>query len=290
MSTDLPLGAIVVGVDGHPHGMYAAAWAARQAELERRALVVVHAIDAGPYLRSGDQDRIDRIAGQRHADHAMHRALEVAPGIRVQTLVRQAEPAELLVELSEAAHLVVVGSRGLGRVASFVRGSVSVAVGASARCPVVVVREEAPRPRRIVVGADGSEASSAAIEFAFEQASLRGVPLLALHAVSVLEPRVDDWVSAEAAAPAWLAEAVAGMREKYVDVDVDLQIAEGPTVVELTEASRRADLIVVGARPHHGPISLNLTSVSRALLDHGHCSVAVVRSRSGAAEGAAPGR
>jgi len=277
MTTHLPLGAIVVGVDGHPYGMYAAAWAARQADLEKRPLVLVHGVDAGPHLRTSDQDLVERVAGQRHADHAMHRALEVAPGLRAQTLVRMADPAALLVELGRSAEMVVVGSRGLGRIASMLHGSVSVAVSASAACPVVVVREEAPRQPGIVVGSDGTEASSAAVEFAFAQASLRGVPLTVLHAVSVLEPRATDWVSAEAAAPAWLSESVAGLREKYIDIDVELQVAEGPTVVELTDASLRADLLVVGARHHHkGPATLSLTSVSRALLDHGHCSVAVV--------------
>jgi nucleotide-binding universal stress UspA family protein len=281
MTIELPLGAIVVGVDGHPQSQYAAAWAARQADLERRPLVVVHAFDPAPHLgrkRGGERELVDQLAGQRHAERGMRRALEVAPGIRVESLVRSADPAELLVELGERAHLLVIGSRGLGRIASLVRGSVSLAVCGAARCPVVVVRDEEPRPPRIVVGSDGTGASSAAVEFGFAQASLRGVPLTVLHAVSILEPRAEKWVSAEAAAPAWLSESVAGLREKYIDVDVDLQIADGPTMAELTEASLRADLVVLGAHPHRGPASLSITSVRQALLDHGHCSVAVVHS------------
>lgn len=281
MNTHLPLGAIVVGVDGQPHGLYAAAWAAHQAMLERRPLVVVHALEDGPHLRANaHREEQDRLIGQRHAERGMRRALEAAPGIRAEVLVRAADPAELLVELSETAHLVVVGSRGLGPVATALRGSVSLTVCSSAACPVVVVREEAPRPPRIVVGTDGTEASSGALEFAFAQASLRGVPLLVLHAVSVMEPRPDQWVSAEAAAPAWLAESVAGLREKYIDVDVELQVADGPTMAELTAASLQADLVVLGARPHRGPVGLHLTSVNRALLEHGHCSIAVVRPSS----------
>jgi len=276
MTTHLPLGAIVVGVDGHPYGMYAAAWAARQADLEKRPLVVVHGSGARSPLRASDQELVDRVAGQRHADHAMHRALEVAPGIRVQTLVRTTDPTELLIELGETAHLLVVGSRGLGRIGSLVHRSVSVALSNSAPCPVVVVHEDAPRPPRIVVGSDGTAASAAAVEFGFAQASLRGVPLTVIHAVSILEPRPEEWVSAEAAAPAWLSESVAGLREKYIDVDVELQVVEGPTMVELTEASLTADLVVLGAHHHRGPATLSLTSVRRSLLDHGHCSIAVV--------------
>jgi len=272
MTNELPLGAIVVGVDGHPHSLDAAAWAARQAALERRPLVVVHA-----FAPSQAHDVIHRVAGQRHADHAMQRALAAAPGIRVETLVRAAEPAELLVELAESAQMIVIGSRGLGRVTSLLRGSVSLAVSAGARCPVIVVREEASAPSRIVVGSDATDASSAAIEFGFAQASLHGVPLVVLHAVSIMEPRVEQWVSAEAAAPAWLSESVAGFREKYVDVDVELRTADGPTMLELRTALLYGDLVVVGARPHRGPAALRLTSVGRALLDRGPFSVAVVR-------------
>jgi nucleotide-binding universal stress UspA family protein len=280
MTADLPLGAIVVGVDGHPQGMYAAAWAARQADLEHRPLVVVHASGTGPRLltgHAGGRHLVERLIAQRHADRGKRRALEVAPGIRVTTLVRAADPAKLLVDLAATAHMLVVGSRGLGAVGSLLRGSVSLAVCASAACPVVVARGEVPRSPRIVVGTDGTEASAAAIEFAFAQASLRGVPLTVLYAVSVLEPRPEKWVSAVVAAPSWLSESVAGMREKYLDVEVDLRVVDGPTVVELTEASLHADLVVIGAQPHRGPARLHLTSVGHALLDHGSCSVAIVR-------------
>jgi nucleotide-binding universal stress UspA family protein len=106
----------------------------------------------------------------------------------VETLVRATEPDEALLALGETARMLVVGSRGLGPIGSVVHGSVSLRVSSAASCPVVVVRDEALRPPGIVVGTDGSPASSAAVEFGFSQASLRGVPLTVLHALPPVNP------------------------------------------------------------------------------------------------------
>lgn len=283
MIAKLPLGAVVVGVDGHPHSQSAVAWAARQAELERRPLMVVHATGTPSRLMVGDRRaesvQMRRIAGRRHTELGLMRAHEVAPELRVETLVRAADPEATLVELSRTARLLVVGSRGLGPVASLVRGSLSLRLGQAAACPLVVVRDSEHQPGRIVVGTDGTDASSAAVEFAFAQASLRGVPLTAVHAVEPTAPRLDDLVSPDAAAPAWLAESVAGLREKYPDVDVELRLPTSTAVIELVESSRTADLVVVGDRGHHGPAGALLGSVSQAVIERAHCSIAVVHRR-----------
>jgi nucleotide-binding universal stress UspA family protein len=277
----LPLGAIVVGVDGHPPSLHAAAWAAHQASLEHRPLVVFNGTGGPTRLqlteqRATDARQVRRIAGTRHAERGMRRALEVAPCLRVETLVRATEPDEALLELGETARMLVVGSRGLGPIGSVVRGSVSLRVSSAASCPVVVVRDEAPRPPSIVVGTDGSPASSGAVEFGFAQASLRGVPLTVLHALPPTNPRTDPYLSPDATAPAWLAESVAGLREKYVDVTVGFEVVPHSQVVELVERSREADLVVVGARRHRAPAGLRPGSVSQAVIERAHCSIAIV--------------
>ena len=104
--------------------------------------------------------------------------------------------------------MIVVGSSGKGTLARGVLGSVSSSVVRHANCPVAVIRDEDPLiPDRqhapVLVGIDGSPASQLATEIAFDQASLRGVELIALHAwsdVSAFDLPGLDWsalVSAE---------------------------------------------------------------------------------------------
>jgi nucleotide-binding universal stress UspA family protein len=70
--------------------------------------------------------------------------LETVSGVEVQrTVVEDRRPAEALVELSNDADLLVVGSRGRGGFTELLLGSVSHATVLHAACPVVVV----PSPR-----------------------------------------------------------------------------------------------------------------------------------------------
>ncbi|PRC51045.1 universal stress protein, partial [Mycobacterium sp. ITM-2017-0098] len=79
-----------------------------------------------------------------------------------------------LIAGSGSAQLVVTGSRGLGAVGGALLGSVSRALLHHATCPVVIAKEGAVRTSDrtlpVLLGIDGSPASEAAIEFAFDEA------------------------------------------------------------------------------------------------------------------------
>ena len=64
------------------------------------------------------------------------------PRQRFEQLVREGQPAEILLELARDARLLVVGSRGRGGFAGLLLGSVSQQCAQHARCPVTIVRAQ----------------------------------------------------------------------------------------------------------------------------------------------------
>jgi nucleotide-binding universal stress UspA family protein len=301
MTEKLPHGSVVVGVYGSAQSNDALLWAVDQAVLEHRPLVIAHATGRPqPLLDSGKPDRHQgrRIVGRRHVDDAFAVARKRASGLRVETLVRPTTAQLMLMGLADQAHLVVVGSRGLGPIGSVALRSVSVAVASGSDAPVVVVRGYPPSnaSARIIVGTDAAAASTAAMEFGFAQASRVGAHLTVVHCTTdaVLGLHAGDLPPEEVAYHTQerlrLAESVAGLREKYIDVPVDLRVARGPASEYLVEASRDASMVVVGARGHHALGASFLGSVSQAVIERAHCSVAVVHPRSEATHDDAAGR
>jgi len=180
--------------------------------------------------------------------------------------------------------VAVVGDRGLGGFTGLLVGSVAVELAAHAHCPVLVARGTVDPALPVLVGVDGSPANQPAIGYAFEQAALRRVPLVALHAWAHpvasgsgdMLPLVYDLDEVQAAEERVLSEALAGWSEKYPDVTVERVVRHGSVRSTLIEASGRAQLVVVGARGRGGFAGLLLGSVSQAVLHHAACPVAVV--------------
>lgn len=190
-----------------------------------------------------------------------------------------------LIEASQSASLLVVGAQGHGILGGMLLGSVSQHLTRHAHCPVVVVRgRHAAASNRIVVGVDGSDASLEALRFGFEYADTVGGSVVAVHGrgmtamngpwdVDVAPAVAEEMESAQRL----LAEAVAGLREDYPDVPLELQPMPLPAIRALADASLQASLIVVGTRGHGGFMGLLLGSVSSSVLQHAQCPVAVVR-------------
>lgn len=289
MSTLVERGSVVVGIDGSSHSELALAWAVHQAETERRPLAIVHAAGAVPITSVGspvaESRRQLRIVGRRITDHALGYVVKRSPDLRVNVVMKLGDPQSLLLEASESASVVVLGSRGRGALTSLLLGSVSVAVSASARCPVVVVRQSADQgPGRIVVGIDGSETSLGAVGFAFGQASLRDRPLTVLlvewapmDGLSEAGGLLTDTDGAEAESRLLISETLAGFKEKYPDVDVSVEVKRGEPAPVLVRESMRASMIVVGSRGRGNARALLMGSTSRSVVEHAHCTVAVAR-------------
>jgi nucleotide-binding universal stress UspA family protein len=283
-------GTIVVGVDGSGASLRALGWASEQAELEHRPLTVAHGAGAMPPrwtnvgLPDGEtlRELLER-DGREILAEARLLVEHKAPGVETRELFRVTDPRELLLDLSRDAHLLVTGSRGLGRLRSMLLGSVGVAVSRHASCPVVVHRPGHPGAvrRGVVVGADATEESVPVLELAYRHASLRRLPLTVLHC---------SWSSQGGVAGNWLtaaqvdverekvalAESMAGLTEKYPDVVAHTEIADGPAQEVLVRMSERMDLVVVGSHDLNSAERLLMGSVSTAVVEHAASPVAVV--------------
>ncbi|OMB96579.1 universal stress protein UspA [Mycobacterium colombiense] len=282
---------IVVAVDGSAASTVAAGWAAREAAMRHIPLTVVHAVSTPaatfppvPYPESLVTSLEDE--GKKAIMHATKVAEDAMSADRAVPIGRKlvySPPVPTLLKMSDAAEMIVMGSAGRGLLARGLLGSVSSAVVRHANCPVAVVRdEELPDPRNapVLLGTDGSPASELATEIAFDEASRRGVDLVALHAWSdaaVVEVFEIDWPAVGGEAERSLAESLAGWQERYPDVTVHRLIAQDRAARHLIDKSETAQLVVVGS---HGRGSLSrmlLGSVSNAVLHSVRVPIIVAR-------------
>ena len=283
---------VVAGVDGSDCGLQAVRWAALEASRRHLPLrlVIVYCWPAGGIVGNVglgvDPKAVLRDVALGHLAAAADVAAQIAPGVDVEQVDVVGFTVPVLQAESTRAELIVLGDRGLGGFTGLLVGSVAVGLAAHASCPVVVTRGPepdgaAPRSEPVVVGIDGSPLSEAAVAFAFEAASLRGVPLVGVHAWQdlLVDPKMAplvDWDAVQADEREVLAERLAGWSEKYPDVPVHRLVVRDRPAHALVDESGRAQLVVVGSRGRGGFTGLLMGSVSQALLHHAHCPVAVV--------------
>ncbi len=221
-------------------------------------------------------------AAREVAEHAA----EDSGGVTVQTEMPKGSTVPALVDLTEDAAMIVVGFRGLGAFARRMLGSVSSGLVQHAHCPVAVIHDEDPLSDKlaemsVVVGIDGSPASELATEIAFDQASRRGVELVAVHAISDVDtvelPGVDYTILDERA-NLLLSERLAGWQERYPDVPVRRSVVWGRPAKVLVEQSDSAQLIVVGSHGRDGVTGMLLGSVASAVAQAARVPVIVART------------
>ena len=286
---------VVVGIDGSEGDELAIRWATKEASMRRLPLRVVNVLDPPVMARPLDIDLADRILTycREHArqivDDGAARARSLAPDVEVTPTVATGQLVPALLAETADARLVVLGS-GRRFDATRVRlGSVAAHVSAHATCPVIVARspvtgELATALGRagIVVGVDGSAISEAAIAFAFEEASWRGLGLTVVHAWQMSRmPVTFDVAEAtrEAAEERVLAEALAGWSEKYPDVQVMSRLVRDHPARALMEEAMGAVLLVVGSHGRGRFAEMVLGSVSQVVLRHAGTSIAIVRNQ-----------
>ena len=122
------MGRVVVGVDGSRASMAALRWAAEEARLRGAVLETVHVFENTPVWRLS-------VHQQQRDEPVVHLG-----DVEVEAvMVDSRHPDRVLVERSEGADLLVVGSRGLGDVSQMLLGSVSHHCAIHAHCPLVII-------------------------------------------------------------------------------------------------------------------------------------------------------
>jgi nucleotide-binding universal stress UspA family protein len=253
----MPMDPVVVGVDGSLLSMRALDLAAEEATGRVVPLVVVYTVRQG--LDSGVLDQHRRLL-----DIAVGEAVAEHPGLSVSPTLVGGEPADALVGWSRRARLVVVGHDS-----GHAGDSVAATVAAAAATPVLVYRpfrhSQYGHQRPVLLGVDVTAAHDASVEFAFEEADLRGAPLTAMYVSGPTDPQTR--VQALAA----LAEAVSVWSEKYPHIELRTVVVEGTeAVTSLAQASDEAALLVVGVTSRGEP---------GKLIDTAGCPVAAVPVR-----------
>lgn len=136
---------------------------------------------------------------------------------------------------------------------------------------------------RVVVGVDGSEAATAALEYAVQEAALRNatlrvvsaweLPVIPAPPGTVVPQIADDYPNQ---ADAIVADAVKRAQELRPDVAAEGAVVQGYAGDILVKEGKGAELLVLGKRGLGGLAGLLLGSVSRYVADRAPCPLTIV--------------
>lgn len=284
---------ILVGIDGSEESDSAVRWAVSEARLIKAPITLVHVvppmlapmpkIPVEAMITEWDRERAD---GVMEAARAIVSTVPGGDELDVRTEVQYWGVLPTLIDASRESRMTVVGSRGLGALQRLTMGSVSSGLLRHAHGPVTVVHgvgEPVPDPTLpIVVGIDGSAASTAAATLAFAEADVRGVELVAVHAwrdTGALSALGIDAPMYERVGLDLLEASLAELQSRYPRVRVRRRLESATPAYWLLRESRHAQLLVVGSRGRGGVAGMMLGSVSSAVTRAAQIPVTVVRPR-----------
>ena len=216
-------------------------------------------------------------------------------GVNYEALIERGHPVEVITRFAQQREvdLIVIGSRGLSGVESFLLGSVSEGVLHHAHCPVLIVRaahapQQAPGSQRVVLASDGSEGAHQAAGAALEitQKFAASLNVLNVQDASSLSYRLSPYLPVDSETPTvyaakLLAKITEDVSEQAIEAGVHCSFHQetGYPAETIVDFANRCDahLIVIGSRGMGTFKSLVLGSVSNRVAHHSRCSVLVTR-------------
>lgn len=287
MRTDGP---VVIALDGSPHSEQTLQWGLAEASRRGARVVLARAYQEPREITQWSwypvfEDLDFSTEAKEYLEERCERAAAAHPDLRVESALLHGAEVPQLRTLSKDAQLLVVGARG--RSARRHIGRVSAHLAAHARCPVAVVRTDAPvaPDAPVVVGVDGSPTSVAAAHVAAREAQARGTRLVLAHARPTFADPYGTLVTAGAPVvvsdetdPAHAAalRVADELRDAHPGLDVRLHLVDDEPVHALVEAARDAQLVVVGSRGLGAFQGMLLGAVSSDVVRTAPTSVLVV--------------
>jgi nucleotide-binding universal stress UspA family protein len=262
---------VVVAVDGSNAAINAAEWAAKEALHHDVALRLVHVLHI-----TGEAPATANSIDDEYAETCLRAACSAvrALGIPVQvdTALLRGDTVSTLIEESDGATLICLGSTGVGRLAAAVLGSTTAAVAERAHCPVAIIRRtqdlRPPEVGFIAVILDGLAGSAEAMRWAMEEARLRHAPVLALG----IRPwrRLDvDYEQFDRQLDHWL--------HSYPDVTVEIATTRMSAMRYLNGFIGALQLVVVNSTNNTNQVMNLVGPHTFSILAHANCSVLIAR-------------
>lgn len=287
----------VVGLDGSDHAQAALDWTQAVAA-EHDEILVAHAWDI-PVMTGheavGVVDVLDPLTVEQVSEEFLTKAVEERADPRISSRLVTGNAGRTLVDLAadvDGDVTIVVGHGSSGK-ASLLIGSTANFVIHHTDSPVVVVRGECRVPvRRVVVGVDEGHddepdaPSVAALRWAVNLPGVEEVMVShadfvpAVAAGPVVEPGLEsdeEIREDDAALRAAIATATDGTGVSPNGASIVPIVASGTGAFALIEASREADLVVIGTRGRRRFVELIVGSTGLEVTAHAHCPVAIVR-------------
>ena len=271
---------IVVGYDGSPDSAHALRWAAREAKARGTTLTVCLAWTPDHMALPTESDLCD--LAREHGQIILARGLPYAESVL--------GPGRVRAELAggSAAYVLCERSRPPRRWWSAAAGTASCVTccsdrfpgrwpgtpaGGSSSCAASGGRPTRP-PARWWWARTDPRRSQAAVAFAFEEAALRDVPLVAVCALTDASGRLGEGHQVQED----FEHLLACEAKEHPEVTVVRRVLAGTPRAALLTASADAQMIVVGARGRGGLEGMSLGSVAQAVLHHAPCPVGVVHA------------
>lgn len=251
---------IAVGVDGDEDSARAAQWAAGWASQLGLSLKIITADRT-----TGDQDAL-RLSLEAMAEEARAAIAANYPDLPVEVSVSIDNPVGAMIDESETAAVVVIGTRGTGGWRGTGMGSVAGSVAASSKCPTVVVPPGAAEQYDVtgdfVVGHDGGAAATRAAEETVARAATQG------RRVRVVQAGTDQEHFA-------VERAVERLRAAHPEVTIDFVSGPEDAAELLARESRTAAALIVATRGHRGVPGFLPGPTTLHLMQHAHSPVVV---------------